>query len=83
VNETVFAVGWNAAYVVAARHPHARGVNTPMDRSRTEYFYIDRSADSPGPFSDAVHGPYDAAAFESERARLKLPVFSKVIDQVK
>jgi hypothetical protein len=69
IGATVFAVGHNESYIVAARHPS----NT---RTGTQYFYLVRSLD--GPTADpasSVHGPFDAAEFESERARLSLPPF--------
>jgi len=69
IGETVFAVGHDASYVVAARHPS-------NNRTETQYFYLIRSLD--GPMADpssSVRGPFDAANFESERARLRLPSF--------
>jgi hypothetical protein len=67
ISETVFAVGHDASYIVAARHP----LN---NRNVTEYFYLIRSMD--GPVADpsaSVRGPFDAGKFEAERVRLRLP----------
>jgi hypothetical protein len=69
IGETVFAVGHDASYIVAARHP-------ANNRKVTEYFYLTRSMD--GPIADpsaSVHGPFDAGEFEAERVRLRLPSF--------
>src|SRR5688572_2666147 len=61
----VFATGFNASYVTAARHPG-------NDRSVTEFFYIDRAVD--GFLVDpsvSVKGPFTPEAFAAERTRLK------------
>lgn len=83
VEESVFAVGANDSYIVAARHPHEPGYD-PLDKSVTEYFYIDRARDQP--LADptlAVTGPLDAASFEAARQRLGLPAFSHEIAGLK
>lgn len=70
ISETVFAVGWNKSYIVAARHPYS-------DKSRVEYFYLDRALD--GPLVDptvTVKGPFNSEALEQERQRLGLPTLS-------
>ena len=67
VPATVFAIGFNSSYIVAARHPD-------NDRSRTEFYYIDRAVD--GPLVDpsvSVKGPFNSEAFAAERSRLGLP----------
>ena len=77
IPETVFAVGWNNSFIVAARHPK-------NDRSRVEYFYIDRAVD--GTFVDpsvSVRGPFDSQAFEQEKRRLGLPPFRREIAGLK
>jgi hypothetical protein len=69
IGETVFAVGHDASYIVAARHPS-------NNRKVTEYLYLVRSMD--GPIADpsaSVRGPFDADKFEAERVRLRLPSF--------
>ena len=74
---TVFAVGSNAAYVVAARHP-------ANDRSRTEYYYLIRELD--GPLVDpsvTVRGPFDLKAFQAEAERLGLPAFERELSALK
>jgi hypothetical protein len=94
IGPTVFAIGWNDAYVVAARHPIPAVDTTPPspngrrsiqpDRSRTEYFYIVRRLDrwnaDPGA---SVRGPFDDAAFHTEITRLHLPAFRKVLADLK
>ena len=77
IEETVFAVGFDASYIVAARHPS-------NDRSKTEYYYLIRALD--GPLADpsvTVRGPFDAVAFDGERARLTLPKFTYEIASLK
>jgi hypothetical protein len=83
IPQTVFAVGASRDYVVAARHPHAFG-SVPLDRSRTEYFYLVRALD--GPLKDpsaSVRGPFDRLSFERERRRLGLPSFSREITSLR
>jgi hypothetical protein len=68
ISETVFAVGHDPSYIVAARHPS-------NNRNITEYFYLIRSMDGPNADPSAsVRGPFNADQFELERARLRLPV---------
>jgi hypothetical protein len=83
IEETVFAVGFNADYLVAARHPH-RFEERSLDRSRTEYYYIIRSQDGPRRDPSAsVRGPFSEAMFERERQRLGLPQFTREIASLK
>ena len=64
ISVTVFAVGHDASYIVAARHPS-------NNRKITEYFYLIRSLDAPAfDPSASVRGPFSSEAFEAERARL-------------
>lgn len=83
IPQTVFAVGYNSDFIVAARHPHRFGDRT-LDRSRAEYFYIVRSLDGPlvTP-ADSVRGPFDLATFERYRRSLGLPVFTREISSLK
>jgi hypothetical protein len=77
VDSTVFGVGSNAAYVVAARHPG-------NDKARTEYFYIIRALDrAEADPSVAVRGPYDAARFQTEQSRLGLPPVTRFIEKLR
>jgi hypothetical protein len=74
---TVYAVGVDATYVVAARHPQG-------DRSISEFYYLIRSADTPTvDTSAAVRGPYDAPAFELVRNQLHLPALTYELPQLK
>ncbi len=70
VPPTVYSVGWDERYIVAARRPE-------RDAAAAEYFYIDRTADGPNSGTSAVHGPFDEASFARERARLSLPEFMR------
>jgi hypothetical protein len=83
VPETVFAVGWDARHIVAARHPHEVD-DDHLDKTKTEFFYIIRAND--GPYVDpsaSVRGPFNAVGFESERRRLGLPGFRREIANLK
>jgi hypothetical protein len=74
---TVYAVGVDATYVVAARHPEG-------DRSITEFYYLIRSADTPTvDTSAAVRGPFDGPAFERVRNQLHLPALTYELPQLK
>ncbi len=77
ISETVYAVGDDALYVVAARHPIS-------NRKATEYFYLVRVLDGPSVDPSAtVHGPFDAATFDAERVCMHLPVFDREIGSLK
>ncbi len=70
---TVYAIGFDAKYLVAARHPD-------NDQSKTEYYYLTRALD--GPLVDpsaTVSGPYSADEFEFEITRLELPPISRTL----
>jgi hypothetical protein len=83
VPETVFAVGWDTSYVVAARHPHAFS-DRELDKSKAEYFYILRAKDGPNVDpSVTVRGPFDPVAFANETRRLHLPPFRREIANLK
>jgi hypothetical protein len=77
ISETVYAVGHDALYVVAARHPIS-------NRKATEYFYLIRALDGPSVDpSVTVRGPFDAANFAAERVRMHLPAFDREIASLK
>ena len=83
VPQTVFAVGYDSRYVVAARHPHEFS-STSLDKSRTEYFYILRAADGPNGDTDkVVRGPFDRATFDRETRRLGLPALDREMEGLK
>ena len=64
IERTVFAVGWDSVHLIAKRHP-------TRDRSRTEFYILERLKDSPGADPSAsVRGPFDSLTFARERARL-------------
>ena len=81
IEQMVLAVGHDPRYVVAARHPSGFDA-APVDRSRVEYFYIDRACDGPrrDP-AECVRGPFDAAAFGREKSRLRLPDLARNLDE--
>jgi hypothetical protein len=75
IPETVYAVGFNAKYLVAARHPN-------NDRSKSEYYYLTRALDEPlADPSTSVRGPFDAGEFEAESMRLGLPSLSRTLSR--
>ena len=79
---TVFAAGYDDKYVVAAVHP--RNFPDPSDRAVTRYYYVIRSPDENRTLPYAgIKGPFDEATFNAKKARLHLPQFSKVFDDLK
>ncbi|SKA96991.1 hypothetical protein SAMN02745166_02511 [Prosthecobacter debontii] len=67
----VFAVGEDADWIVAARHPES-------DRFTDEFFYFAKAED--GPYKNAdevVKGPFTRAQFEQLRKELGLPGWTK------
>ena len=78
IGPTVFAVGADARYIVAKQHP-AKDALTPGDRSRTNYFYIERTTSSDRQEQQKrVAGPLSEQEFRERAAALKLPPFHKV-----
>lgn len=62
VGATVFAAGWDTHHVIVKRHPNG-------DRSRTEYFILDRAKDD-APERDpsaSVSGPFTQEEFVHAR----------------
>lgn len=79
---TVFAAGGNERYLVIARHP--REFPQPADRTVTEYYFAERSADEGQPGArPTVHGPFDRTAFAAQRRRLGLPSFTVLFEDLK
>lgn len=79
---TVFAAGADDRYLVIARHPSTFG--EPLNRSVTEYYVVERSANEADPRSrPTVLGPYDRPAFEEKARELSLPEFSIVFDDLR
>jgi len=80
VQETVFAAGFDDKYIVAENHPS-------RDRSRTAYWYIIRNAQSEsdpmGILRARVMGPFPETQYRKLEARLNLPNFSIVYDDLK
>ena len=79
---TVFAAGYNKDYLVAAVHPTK--FPGPMDRSITQYYYVTRSPDEAQklPYS-GIKGPFDQATYNREKARLHLPEFTRVFENLR
>lgn len=64
VPATVFAAGWDARHIIVKRHPGG-------DRTRTEYFILDRRRDGPeAEPAQSVVGPLTASEFTSRRVEL-------------
>ncbi|MFN2624377.1 MAG: hypothetical protein ABR611_16225, partial [Chthoniobacterales bacterium] len=78
IGPTVFAVGADPHYIVAKQHP-AKDALTPGDRSRTNYFYIERTATADRKeHQKRVSGPLSEQEFRERAGALKLPPFQKV-----
>jgi len=78
VDGSVFKVGFNKDYIIAARHPPSGpGVWVSANRSKTDYFFIVRAIDGPDEGPTAIRGPMSAAEFERERANYALPQFTR------
>ncbi|HET9493904.1 MAG TPA: hypothetical protein VFR15_06710 [Chloroflexia bacterium] len=64
VGQTVFAAGADRRHVIAQRHPQG-------DRTRTEYFILERAKDAPlADSKTSVRGPFTKEEFEQARVRL-------------
>ncbi|MCW0196734.1 hypothetical protein [Sphingopyxis sp.] len=79
---TVFAAGYNEKYLVAAVHP--RKFPDEPDRVITQYFYVVRSSDEARklPYG-GIKGPFDEAAYNAEKARLRLPEFTRTFENLR
>ena len=78
VDGSVFKIGFNKDYIIAARHPsNGPGVWASADRSKADYFFIVRAIDRPNEGPAAIRGPMSAAEFEGQRANYALPQFSR------
>jgi hypothetical protein len=76
VEAQVFSVGWNGRYLVAKRHPK-------KDRTVTEFYFIDSSADRPfGRGINCIFGPMTEPEFERKKKELDLPDFSKTLESL-
>ena len=69
IDQTVFEVGWDGQYIVAAQHPAA---NSEL----TVYYYINRSVEHHLRRA-GVFGPFTPEEFEVETRRLSLPPMSR------
>ena len=80
-DQTVFAAGADERFIVIARHPTG-----PFDVRQpgiVEYYFWKRDPDeAQSGFRPDVRGPYDADAFEQEKARLMLPAFSVTFEDL-
>jgi hypothetical protein len=77
IDETVFAVGADARYIVAQQHPSD-------DRTVTNYFILVIANDSA--FADpsqSVIGPLSAAAYRDKAQSLRLPPFTRTLASLK
>lgn len=74
----VFALGGNSDYIVFARHPK---IDNDTVSSETEYFFfrrMEREAGGMGVTQESIVGPLNKEEFNSQKARLELPEFSIV-----
>ncbi|HWE47352.1 MAG TPA: hypothetical protein VG407_15115 [Caulobacteraceae bacterium] len=80
VDGTVYKVGFDKLWVVAARHPpNGPGVYASADRSKIDYFILDRRFDGPVEGPSAIRGPMPATDFERLKKQENLPSFSRVL----
>ena len=79
---TVFQAGWNAQYIVVARHPR-QGQGAP-NRPVSEFYYIQRKAGEENVLTRvSVVGPLTEGEYQEEKSRLQLPEFSRIFDDLK
>jgi hypothetical protein len=76
IEPTVFSVGYDGHFIIAARHP----LNGPLkfDRSRTDFFVVTIA-------DEKVHGPANLESFQALRTQLGVPdtlQFTVKIDQL-
>jgi hypothetical protein len=77
IDETVFAVGADARYIVAQQHPS-------NDRTVTNYFILVIASDSElADPSKSVIGPLSEAAFRAKAQSLRLPAFTPTVASLK
>jgi hypothetical protein len=77
IDETVFAVGADARFIVAKQHPLD-------DRTITNYFILAIANDSElADPSKSVIGPLSEAAYRDKAQLLRLPAFTRTIDALK
>ncbi len=75
IEPRVFAVGSNADYVVAQRHPHG-------DKTITQYFIVDAHRFDPRTRVGIV-GPLTAAEFVTKSTQMQLPPFTTVLKSLR
>lgn len=80
VGPTVFAAGFNEKFVVVEIHPNDK-------KAITQFFYVIREPENEnndfGPTVQSVQGPFNKRNYEIEKARLKLPEFTRTFDDLK
>ena len=80
---TIFMVGWDANYIVAARHPRSRSENH-ANRSITEFYYIVRAASDVDALKSVKQvGPLNHEELAANKVRLNLPEFTRVFKSLK
>ena len=76
IDETVFSYGFDDIYIVAKQHPK-------NNKSITNYFYLDMRKDSKyAEPSDSVTGPLTKEEFETAALKLKLPKFTRTLENL-
>ena len=81
---TIFAAGGDDRYLVAARHPYGAFDDQSMNRGVTEYYYIERlpGDGGAGTANDRTIGPLTGRQFLHARAKLGLPPFTRLFDEL-
>jgi hypothetical protein len=80
---TIFEAGGDQNYVVVGRHPRKEQTT---DNRTVEYFYFKRTKSERsgwGTDPEKIVGPLNAEQLEADKARLHLPAFSIVLDDLK
>jgi hypothetical protein len=79
---TVFAVGFDDKYLVAAVHPS--DFDAPPNRSIIHYYYVIRSPEEIKNFpSNGIRGPFNEVDFFVEKGRLHLPEFTMTFENLR
>ncbi len=86
---TVFSIGADDSYIVAAQHPSTDKLGG-FDRSITRYFVVERNH-TPSSFQPwkgvrapiGIRGPLSKEEFDRLSTTLSLPTFSKTFEDLK
>jgi hypothetical protein len=66
IGQTVFAVGWNAEFIIAKRHPSEGTEATKINKSVTEFYILNVA-------TEKLVGPLNEVEFWKQRSLLGVP----------